>query len=123
MKKKQLERHFLTYQSEKGAPVSDNGPSAVLYSREEFHINKKQGTLYIEGIGVVALPELAPNADQADWLALWQKNGIELDMALGVGNPFTEQYMEILPNNNGMIIAFPKSLLKKFMKKGVANES
>jgi hypothetical protein len=64
------------------------------------------------------MPDLSEESQSSDWLAIWRKEevGDELDLALGLGNPYTELYHNMLPTINGIILAVPNTILSKVMK-------
>lgn len=89
--------------------------SATIYGSDEFHINAKQKTLYIQGLGVISL-EFQGNIEhinKIEWVAITQ-NGEDGKLSLGTGNPFQENAKELLPSWENLIIAIPHIVRKKF---------
>lgn len=116
MNKKQLETHFFEYQKQHEKTLSEDGDSAVIYNNKEFHINKKNKTIYIDNLGIIPLPELEETIDMPDWVAITMQDG-KNNLVMGSGNPYTEEYLDVFPNENGTIVALPYSILTRQLSK------
>jgi hypothetical protein len=115
MRIKQLEKLFQEYKKTHTQQVSENGESAVLYTKEDFHINKKQQTVYISNVGVIQINEINADLEQPDWIGFCV-SGQNARIVMGTGNPYRDEYLDVLPVDNGMIVAIPNSLRVKFLK-------
>lgn len=111
MRTKKLEKYFKDHSILNPMVNQSSTVRCVLYSSDEFHINKKQKTLYIKGVGVSPLPEIEELFD-IEWIALIEHLDKEYaDLVMGNGNPYDERYTALLPNENGIIVAIPNSTL------------
>lgn len=101
--------------------AEDDGTGCVIYSSEEFHINPKQKTLYLKGIGVSPLPEIEEQENfKVEWIALIKHLDQDFaDIVMGDGNPYQEKYSALLPHQNGVIIAVPNSVMVSTMWTGI----
>lgn len=115
MRTKKLEKYFMDYLQANPITAEDDGSGCVLYSSEEFHINHKQKTLYLKGIGVSPLPEIDEQEKfKVEWIGLIKHLDQEFaDIVMGDGNPYQEKYSALLPHQNGVIIAVPNSVMMK----------
>lgn len=118
MRAKQLENYFREYQLANPTPVEDEGVSAIIYTKEDFHVNTKQKTVYVKDIGVISTPDLSVGNELPDWVAICI-NPKEVELAqivMGTGNPYVDEYRDVLPNSNGVIVAIPNSVRLKYLK-------
>lgn len=116
MNKKQLENYFFEYQKQHEKTFTEEGDSAVIYNSKEFHINIKNKTIYINNLGIIPLPQLEENMETPDWVAITIQEG-KSNLVMGTGNPYTSEYVDVLPNENGIIVALPCSILTKQLSK------
>lgn len=113
---KKLEHYFNEYIKNNKKSVSEDGDTAILYAPEEFNINIKERTLYIKGIGVIPLPaEVKEEIGKPDWVAICVYSN-EASVVMGSGNPYVSENIDVLPNDDGIIIAVPHSIQKKFFQ-------
>jgi len=104
MRAKKLEKLFFDYMKEKNvADLPDDFKSATIYGTDEFHINFKQKTLYIKSLGIIELNLETPVAD-IDWVGISPGDD---KLSLGRGNPYHDEYKQMLPYFNGVILAIP----------------
>lgn len=115
MKDKQLENYFKEDQGIHPQQVSEDGYGAIIYSENYFHINAKQKTIYIKDLGVIPLEEMEENIEQPDWIAITNTGGVS-NLVMGSGNPYSQEYADVLPTENGVVIAVPYSIMQKFLK-------
>lgn len=116
MNKKQLENYFFEYQKQHEKTFPEEGDSAVIYNSKEFHINIKNKTIYINNLGIIPLPALDENMGLPDWVAITMQEA-KNNLVMGTGNPYTSEYADVLPNENGIIVALPYSLLANQLTK------
>lgn len=117
MRTKKLEQFFKEYAASHSPPQEDDIEMAPLFSTEQFHVNVKQGTVFIEGLGVAQVPDLANSPKDPEWLAIVKmENGLGVRLVMGHGNPYQEGVDNLLPQHNGFITVVPQSLLAPYQE-------
>lgn len=125
MKNKKLEQLFLNYMT----VLSDNNIEVemkdsvemwVLFGEEDFHINRKNNTLYLKVVDI--LMQNIFNDDyilsgKIDWVA-YKKNPITLEqqISVGVDNPFTNNTLTSFVQNQYIVKAIPYQYVRKLQK-------
>lgn len=117
MRKKELETYFNEHLEKYPQEVIQNG--FVVYSEEYFHINHKDKTIYLEGCDLFKFSSLE-GLENPGWIAVFQDPETkEHKFALGNNNPFSPEYFDIFPKDNGVVVGVPYSSLKKYQKKEI----
>lgn len=125
MKNKELEILFLTYLTDMTTnnvdmQVKEDEEMWLLFSEDDFHINRKNNTLYLKHIDILLQNIFKENLElegKVDWVA-YQKNPLTLEhlMSVGTGNPFTNQALVSFVNNKALVKAIPFQYVRKMKK-------
>lgn len=109
MKSKQLIKEFLSYKQQMSflgnAQFAEDGEVAILYGTDQFKINFMNKTIKLTGLRPIPFAG-AVSSIKCDWIALIMCDG-EWTATLGEGSPYSNEYINILPTKNGVIMAAP----------------
>lgn len=100
--------------------VKEDEEMWLLFSEADFHINRKNNTLYLKPVDILIENIFKENLElegKVDWVA-YQKNPLTLEhlMSVGTGNPFTNEALFSFINNKAVVRAIPFQYVRKMQK-------
>lgn len=126
MKNKKLTTLFLDYlttlsQEDTNSQAGEEDQMWLLFSEEDFHINRKNNTLYVKPVDVLIeniFKDDSIETAQIEWVG-YQSNPLTLQhkITVGVDNPFTNYSLSSFVNNQSIIKAIPYRYAVKMHKK------
>lgn len=126
MKNKQLEKLFLEYVTQLAnenvdIQLKDDEVMWILFGEEDFHINRRNNTLYIKPIDILMkdiFTEEYIETGAIEWVA-YQKDMLNLDnkITVGVDSPFSNPVLSTQVVDKFIVKAIPYQYARKVHKK------
>lgn len=108
MKAKKLVELFNIYSTvHPNRPEHSDSPVALLFAVDEVKIDYRRGRIRLPQFGWQSCPEMVGYSGNIDWVAVC-KEGEGWALAFGEGSPF--EAADVLPTENGYILAVPAVL-------------
>lgn len=118
MKSRKLEKLYQEYFAEHVehmVEATDADPVCTLYGEDEFHINTRNKTLYLQGAGVIELPAMIEQ-DKPEWVGVKPDGQGKFDIVMGYGSPYDDENKDNMPVKEDIILAMPHSLVRRHLK-------